>query len=49
MCVCVCVYFKKGFPGGPFLRLHLLMQRVQVQSLIRGLTPHMPGGQKTKT
>ena len=47
--VCVCVYFKKGFPGGPVLRLHLLMQRMQVQSLVRGLIPHMPGGQKTKT
>ena len=32
-----------------WLRLYLLMQRVQVQSLVWELRSHMPHGQKTKT
>ena len=32
-----------------WLRLHLSMQGVQVQSLVRELRYHMPHGQKTKT
>ena len=31
-----------------WLELHLPMQGVQVQSLVRKLRSHMPGGQKTE-
>ena len=38
----------RDFPGGPVVRLHLLMQGVQVQSLVGELRPHMPQGQKNQ-
>ena len=45
--------FKKKNEGTSLevqgLRLHLLMQRVQVQSLVGELSSHMACGQKTKT
>ena len=46
-------FFKLGvsgcFPGDPWLRFHLPMEGVKVQSLIREPRTHMPHGQKTKT
>ena len=36
----------KGFPGGPWLRLHLPMQGVWVLDMVGELRPHMPFGQK---
>lgn len=34
----------RDFPGDPVVESVLLMQRVQVESLLVGLRSHMPGG-----
>ena len=35
-------YQNWNFPGSPEVKTYLLMQRVQVQSMLRELGPHMP-------
>ena len=39
----------RDFPGGLVVRLHLLMQGEQVQSLVGELRPHMLQGQKNQS
>ena len=38
----------EDFPGGPVVRLHLPMQRAQVQSLVKVLNPLCLAAQKPK-
>ena len=37
-----------NFPGGPVVKIYLLMQGVQIPFLVGKLRSHMPQGQKTK-
>ena len=39
---------RKGFPGGPVVKISPSNAGVQVQYLVRELRPHMPYGLKSK-